>query len=217
MQSEESEIYRYRIEYEKFDKAIFLAHLDTADALMKVLRRSGLHYAITKGCHTRPKAVFCQPLPLGHTSKCEFFHIFLTQRAIPEKMTDMLNQLMPRGLKITGITEMLPNQKEHYTGRRLLYRIYPAITGSPAIKRILDFLKNPETEFAVFQDTIPKYYKISQSVNSIRTTEEEIIEIEFNQCQPGTTSVSKIFQGLMTHLGELCEHISAVERTAFLE
>ena len=56
--------FRYRLVYARQEQGRFLAHLDTMSHLVRAVRRSGLPYVVTQGCHRRPKASFGPPVTL---------------------------------------------------------------------------------------------------------------------------------------------------------
>ncbi|HNW36883.1 MAG TPA: TIGR03936 family radical SAM-associated protein, partial [Candidatus Ozemobacteraceae bacterium] len=101
--------YRYRVHYSRHGQSIYLAHLDVMESLLRSLRRSGLPYALSQGCHTRPKTSFGPPLPLGQASRCEFFDLYLREVSDPSEVAAKLSGLLPAGMTIVGATTIALN------------------------------------------------------------------------------------------------------------
>ncbi|MFH0778217.1 MAG: TIGR03960 family B12-binding radical SAM protein [Candidatus Eisenbacteria bacterium] len=90
---------KYRFHFEKKGKARFLSHLDTVRILTRALRASELPVALSAGYRQRPRVSFGPPLPLGFTSRCEYFDLELG-RAPGEDPVAALNPLLPGGIRV---------------------------------------------------------------------------------------------------------------------
>ena len=71
--------YRLRVTYKKCGKLKFLSHLELIRAIEKIVRRSGLPYAVSQGFSPHMKISFSPALSLGIESRHQLFDVFLTE------------------------------------------------------------------------------------------------------------------------------------------
>jgi uncharacterized protein (DUF2344 family) len=57
--------FRLKVSYSKTKQARYIPHLDTIEVVAKAIRRLKLPYAVSQGCHVRPKITFGAHFPLG--------------------------------------------------------------------------------------------------------------------------------------------------------
>ena len=69
--------YRLRVTYKKCENLAFLSHLEIISAIEKIIRRSSLPFAITKGFSPRIKISFGLALSVGMSSQNEIFDLYL--------------------------------------------------------------------------------------------------------------------------------------------
>jgi len=98
---------KYRFQYEKKRKARFLSHLDLVRILTRALRASGLPVAYSSGYRARPRVSFGPPLPLGFTSRSEYFDVEL-ETAPQEDPTAALNTFLPDGMRLVEWKRLVP-------------------------------------------------------------------------------------------------------------
>lgn len=92
-----------RVRYAKGGLIRFIGHLDTARALLRAVRRTGIEAPYTQGFTPRLCLSFGPPLPLGLTSECEFMDIKLARRYDPETLKEKLQSQFAEGLTVTEV------------------------------------------------------------------------------------------------------------------
>lgn len=93
-------ISRYRIVYEKVDRARFLGHLEMVNIFMRAMRRAGIRVAYSEGFHPKPKMSFSNPLPVGMESLGEAFTVSIAGDVQPASVIRALNRHLPEGLVV---------------------------------------------------------------------------------------------------------------------
>jgi radical SAM family uncharacterized protein/radical SAM-linked protein len=91
---------RYRLTYAKLEEARWLSHLELVTAVYRSLRRSGLPLRFSSGFHPLPRVSFQGALPVGVESLAETLDLELTRNLDAGALTDLLNRVLPPGLKI---------------------------------------------------------------------------------------------------------------------
>lgn len=212
--------YRYRIHYSRHGASIYQAHLDLMEALLRAVRRSGLPYALTQGCHTRPKSSFGPPLPLGQASRCEFFDLYLTESREPEAIVAAFSGLLPEGMTVLR-AESIELKAPMLSGdHRVRYRLPFAAGSASTIARVRAFLSDPERAFILRRGSEARQYVLGSAILAIREEDENGLPgltVDFSQGGKGQPSVSKIVTALAEELGEEREALLGVERICFLE
>lgn len=94
-----------RFEFEKKDTAIYMSHLDLMRCMTRALTRGEIPVKYTEGFNPHPYLVFAAPLALGISGQKEYFEIKITQEMDFEEMKDRLNNALPAGLTVRGVTE----------------------------------------------------------------------------------------------------------------
>jgi len=206
-----------KIDYSKTHEAIYLSHLDTADALTRAVRRSGLPYQITQGCHVRPKISFNSALPLGHASQCEIFFLYLSEPVLPENILKSLSSNLPRGISILKIESVI-KPPAFFQKARITYRL--DISDEKTKNRIIEFLNDPTREIIHEKNGIKSKLFLGNNA-VIRKTEgissdTAFLVVEFIQGERGVPSVSKIITSLVQYLGDDRDALVSIERTAFI-
>ncbi len=211
-----SEEYKIRVEYSKNNQARYIAHLDTIDVISKALRRLQLPYAITQGCHVRPKLSFGPPLPLGHASHCEFFIISLIEQIDPVWLKNSLSNELPAGMNIEDVKMRYEETKKQNYGDIVEYRF--RFTRKETAFSALTFLQNPETEFSAVQKGKTRHYRLEGAVQKAELSANDdgtfAVFAEFNQGKANVPSVSKIVTALSHFLQEKKDDFILMERLA---
>lgn len=212
---------RLKISFSRKGPGVYVSHLDAVEVLFKAFRRAGVPYAVTAGCHTRPRTILGPPLPLGHSSLCEFIHIYLSEPVSPALIMSKINEMLPEGITVFKIDGLAADFKERILGKKLLYHLFLERDSGDLAERVTRFLGNPQTRFKAHQKGVMKEFEIGNAVAGIEMKNEEdgssSIELVFNQGGEGTPSVSKVLSGLAANLGTDVEKIIEIQRTAFLE
>ncbi|MBW2622121.1 MAG: TIGR03960 family B12-binding radical SAM protein [Deltaproteobacteria bacterium] len=101
-----------RINYTKEGSARFLSHLETMEAFMKAMRRSGLKTRMSQGYHPLPRLAFATPLPVGLASMDEYLEVELFEPPPEEEIRDLLTDTLPRGFTIKRVFRVSPGQSK---------------------------------------------------------------------------------------------------------
>lgn len=209
---------KVRVDYSKTCQSRYIAHLDTIDVICKALRRLQLPYAVTRGCHVRPKISFGPPLPLGHASFCEYFVLTLAKTVESNWLQAELNREFPAGMRVLRVTAPYTEKKLGNFGEQLSYRMTFSEQG--VANEAMAYLLDENTTFAVERKGQARSYRLKDAVVSVKTAVHNgmpILEAEFIQGQADVPSVSKIVTALANHLGERKECLKLIERILLIE
>ncbi len=105
--------FRYQLKLTKLNELKFLSHLDWQNLILKSLRRSCVHFALSEGFNKVPKISFSPALPLFVESECELVN-FVTTAPLAADFEAIFKKAASDNLKILEIKN-LPND-----GRRML-------------------------------------------------------------------------------------------------
>lgn len=84
--------FRLRVSFAKGGRLSYLSHLEVTHALERMIRRSGLPYALSEGFSPHMKISFGSALGVGIGSTCEIFDITLTDYIAPKKALSLLQE-----------------------------------------------------------------------------------------------------------------------------
>ena len=202
-----------KIIYTKTKQARYIAHLDNIDVMCKALRRIQLPYAVSQGCHPRPKLSFSSPLPLGHASYCEYFVVTLTSQINPEWLKKALTKELPNGMEVLEVITPYHDNRTKNKGDLVKYRLI--FNNEDICNKAFDFLINPETTFEIESKGKMKTYKIGKAIKNptiIHEGNQYIILSDFIQGLAEVPSVSKIITALAKFLGDSRDNLILIER-----
>lgn len=91
-------LHRLRVEHIKQDRIAYLGHLEMLATLERCIRRAGLPFAVSNGFAKHMKVQFSQAIPVGASSTCEYFDVFLTEHVPVEEAFAALENSTPRAL-----------------------------------------------------------------------------------------------------------------------
>ncbi|MCK9229374.1 MAG: TIGR03960 family B12-binding radical SAM protein [Syntrophales bacterium] len=105
------EVWRHRhlrMRYRKGDKARFLSHLDTASALIRSIKRSGIRFEYSRGFHPHPKISFPCATPLGVESEDEYaeIRVFTPPHWNRGRLMEGINRSLPAGLTLLALEDI---------------------------------------------------------------------------------------------------------------
>lgn len=210
---ENPEEIKAKIIYTKTEQSRYIAHLDNIDVMCKALRRIQLPYAVTLGCHPRPKLSFASPLPLGHASFCEYFVVTLTENIDPNWLKEELTKELPNGMEVLEVINPYHDKRSKNNGDCVNYRL--TFDSEEICFKSLDFLSNPETTFEIESKGKLKKYKIGKAVKRsemIHEGEKYYIIADFIQGLADVPSVSKIITALSNFLADGKDSLKLIER-----
>lgn len=210
---ENPEEIKAKVIYTKTKQSRYVAHLDNIDVMCKALRRIQLPYAVSQGCHPRPKLSFASPLPLGHASFCEYFVVTLTKEIDPEWLKTALSKELPNGMDVLEVITPYHEKRTKNKGDCVKYRL--TFNDEDICNKALDFLNTPETSFEIESKGRLRSYKLGSAVkNSVMSHEngKYLIVADFLQGIAEIPSVSKIITALARFLGEDRDSLQLIER-----
>jgi radical SAM-linked protein len=215
---------KLRFHYARNGVGAFFSHLDTMTAIVRALRRARIPYKITSGCHVRPRISFGPPLPLGHSSICEFLDLTLNEPMTTEQAENALRPKMPSGFSLLHVEDISTVSAPFPQECRVRYRLILSAGTHGVDDRIRAFFRDPEQAIV---DTNPKGGKTLRLGPAETTVSETTLIpgdpdshsqliLETTQGKPGVPSASKILTALIAHLGEDREHLLELERVALV-
>jgi radical SAM-linked protein len=93
--------FKYRVAYSKNEEFRYLGHLDLVRAILRSVERARIPIVYSRGVKPRPKVSFTLPIPLGMTSRREYFDI-VTKTPLSDP-AEALARVLPEGLAIHGV------------------------------------------------------------------------------------------------------------------
>jgi radical SAM-linked protein len=93
------DLHRIRFAFPKSDRLAFLGHLEVISTIERSIRRADLPFAVSNGFARRMKVQFSSALPVGVSSKAEYFDLFLTEHLDEEHVLDLLGRYSPTALR----------------------------------------------------------------------------------------------------------------------
>lgn len=124
--------YRLRVCYPKGGRLRWLSHLEVVHALERMIRRSGLSYAVTRGFSPHMKMAFGPALPVGTAGEREFLDVWLTRYTEPQEAL--------RRFAEASAPDIAPREAAYVNDRA------PALTAALAIARYRIELRGVTTE-----------------------------------------------------------------------
>ncbi|OIP26786.1 hypothetical protein AUK22_06305 [bacterium CG2_30_54_10] len=207
---------KLKVNYSREGDSVYLSHLDAVDILSRAIRRARLPYRISQGCHIRPKVAFGPPLPLGHSSKCEFMILYLESAVDPEEVKKRLSTQVPSGFVVLSV---VPLSKDEPSGNKIRYRLGFRPGATVAFDFSKAFLSDPGKEIIMRRGAGQERLPLGQAVLSI----EEItlgsnlmLQVNFQQGIKGIPSAGRIITALAEEMGPAREDLLIIERNAFL-
>lgn len=97
---------KYRLEFSKTDRMIFIGHLDLLKFLQRTMKRAKLPIGYSWGYNPHQLITFAIPLPLGMSSVGEIVDIQLTRRMDCDEIRDILNANLPEGISVLQVIEL---------------------------------------------------------------------------------------------------------------
>ena len=211
--------FRLKILYARNGIGVYFTHLESMHTLIKALRRSGLPYAVTQGCHIRPKMSFGPPLPMGHSSTCEFVDLYLREEIDLVEARKRLQPQMPPGFSLIDLIPVSADEGTFSSENLVKYRLVLAPSANETAEAIMRFLSDPAKTFKGRRGDTITTFTLGATITHLsrhQLSDGEEIHIEFHQGKPGSPSASKILTAIQEELGEQCEKIVEMERVALL-
>ncbi len=90
---------RLRVRYVKRGRLKYLGHLEVLHTVERIVRRAGLPYAVTQGFSPHMKLGFSSALPVGTSSACEWYDLFMNERVDTAECLKRLGAASPHDLE----------------------------------------------------------------------------------------------------------------------
>jgi len=91
--------FRLRICYRKAGRLRWLSHLEVLRAIERMVRRSDLPVAVTKGFSPHMKIAFGPALPVGTAGEREYADVWLTRYTVAQDVLEQLQAVSPEDLR----------------------------------------------------------------------------------------------------------------------
>lgn len=100
---------RLRVRYAKDGRLAYLGHLEVMETIMRSVRRSGLPFEVGNGFARRMRIQFSQALPVGASSRGEYYDLLLSEPLDAEAALVALQKATPSALAPNAAV-VLPRQ-----------------------------------------------------------------------------------------------------------
>ncbi len=104
--------FKYRLEFSKTGRMIFIGHLDTLQLFHRAIKKAGIRIAYSQGFNPHQLTTFAVPLALGVESVGEILDIQLVEKMDCEEIKNRLNEATPLDIEILQVIE-LENSSEN--------------------------------------------------------------------------------------------------------
>ncbi|MDY2776935.1 MAG: TIGR03936 family radical SAM-associated protein, partial [Collinsella sp.] len=94
-------LFRLRVEYVKQGRLAYLGHLEVLHTIERIVRRARMPYAVTQGFSPHMRVAFSSALPVGTSSRSEWFDLHLTELVKPDEALERLRGASPVDLRPT--------------------------------------------------------------------------------------------------------------------
>lgn len=98
MSYEDMKLVRLRVRYVKDGRLAFLGHLEVMNTIMRSVRRSGVPFSVGNGFARRMRIQFSQALPVGASSRAEYYDLMLTEELAEDELLSLLKRATPSHL-----------------------------------------------------------------------------------------------------------------------
>ena len=119
-----------RIWHTREGEASFLSQLELQAVLERALRRAGLPMAFSQGFHPLPLISFGRALPVGVSSRAEWFAVTLRQPLGIDVVAQRLAPHLPRGMRLLLVSPVSRTQKGQRTEQAVAERFAVRHTGN---------------------------------------------------------------------------------------
>ena len=96
--SDRTQIFRLRVRYGKRRRLKYLGHLEVIHTIERIVRRARMPYAVTQGFSPHMRIGFSSALPVGTSSTCEWYDLFLIEEVPLEEAFRRLRDASPTDL-----------------------------------------------------------------------------------------------------------------------
>jgi len=123
--------YRLRIQFSKASLGRWLSHLEIMRTLERIVRRSGMPYAVTQGFNPHMKLAMGPALPVGTASETEYLDLWVTEFVEPDEVLRRLQEQSPRYVQVLKVGYV--SNSEPSLNAALTLSTYRAEVAAPTI------------------------------------------------------------------------------------
>ncbi len=91
-------LFRLRVRYAKRGRLAYLGHLEVIQTVERIVHRARMPYAVTQGFSPHMRVGFSSALPVGTSSTCEWYDLFLTELVPAQEAFSRLLAASPKDL-----------------------------------------------------------------------------------------------------------------------
>lgn len=103
--------FKLRVNYHKLGRLRYLSHLEVLRTIERIVRRSGLPYAVTQGFSPHMKIAFSAALPVGMGSYDEYFDLTMTTYLPTQSCLERLQTAAPGDLMVRDAAFVNPRAR----------------------------------------------------------------------------------------------------------
>lgn len=188
-----------RVKYCKNGPIKYISHLNLAQVFTRALRRADLPVVISGGFNPRFRISFGPPLPLGISSTSEYLDIRLKEEVKGEELTERLNLVLPRGLKVLQ-AKTIPSSTDSLV--KIIDRASYIITLKVREMQLDSTAKNQENKLKELEQEIEKNNKRFLNLDEVIVEKQTKKGIKMVDIRPSILDISvKKFKKQILELG----------------
>lgn len=188
-----------RVKYCKNGPIKYISHLNLAQVFTRALRRADIPVVISGGFNPRFRISFGPPLPLGISSTSEYLDIRLKEEVKGEELTEKLNLVLPRGLKVLQ-AKTIPSSADSLV--KIIDRASYIITLKIREMQLDSAAKNQENKLKELEQEIEKNNKRFLNLDKIIVEKQTKKGIKMVDIRPSILDISvKKFKKQILELG----------------
>ncbi len=205
---------KVRLTFSRQGSARFISHLDAMNHLLRAVRRSGVPYAVTQGCHPRPKTSFGPPVALGFASRCEVMDLTLREKVPVEELATRLREQLPVGFGLESCLEVGPGLPPLTADAEVEFRLEFAAEAVALAEEARQFFLNPETRIRAGKPGQEREVALAGAVSEAQVEAGLPLSLRLVFAPParGIPSGAKIIQAFLAGLGDRRQQITLIER-----
>ncbi|HNV69725.1 MAG TPA: TIGR03936 family radical SAM-associated protein [Candidatus Ozemobacteraceae bacterium] len=205
---------KVRLTFSRHESARFISHLDAMNHLLRAVRRSGLPYQVTQGCHPRPKTSFGPPVALGFASRCEVMDLTLRESVPVEEAANLVRQQLPIGFGLVSAVAVEPGMPPLTAEAETEFRLEFAPDAAELRETARRFFLDPETRIRAGKPGQEREVILAGAVSEARLVDGPPLALHLIFAAPakGIPSGAKIIQAFLAGLGDRRPQITLIER-----
>lgn len=168
---------RLRVRYAKRGRARFASHRDVGRAIERALRRAGIPMAYSSGFTPHPRISYAGASPTGAASESEYLELGLAERRDPESVRELLNQALPDGIEVVGVSEDAEGALVDQLTASCWRLDLPGVTAPVAEQAVAALLAQSEHRVERMTKTGMRSFDVRTAILRLRIEGEGLIEL----------------------------------------